>query len=233
MFGEEKIGVVIPAAGSGSRFGNIQPKQFLLLAGKPIVQHVIEKFQSANEVDCIVLVVAKNDVDIFSHLVDTNKFSKVFDIIPGGKHRQDSVWNGLGRLKNKSIGIAVVHDAVRPFVTDELIHRVIHVASEYGGAITAIPPKDTIKLANGDGIIQSTIDRERAWIVQTPQAFRFEILYKAYERAYSDNFYGTDDASLVERLGKNVKIIEGSYDNIKITTPEDMDLAQLIRKRQK
>lgn len=233
MFGEKKIGVVIPAAGSGSRFGSSQPKQFLLLDGKPIVQHAIEKFQLTSEVDCIVLVVAKNDMDFFNHLVDTNKFSKVFDIIPGGKQRQDSVWNGLERLKNKNISIAVVHDAVRPFVTTEIIRRVIRVASDYGGAITAIPPKDTIKIANGEGIVQSTIDRERAWIVQTPQAFRFEILYKAYETAYSDSYFGTDDASLVERLMVNVKIIEGSYDNIKVTTPEDMELAQLIIKRKK
>ncbi|HZY10683.1 MAG TPA: IspD/TarI family cytidylyltransferase, partial [Bacteroidota bacterium] len=153
MISKKKIGVVIPAAGSGSRFGGSQSKQFLLLDGKPIVQHVIEKFQLTNEVDHIILVVANNDMDFFYRLVETNKFSKVFDITLGGKKRQDSVWSGLERLKNKNIGIVVVHDAVRPFVTAEIIRRVIRVASDYGGAITAVPPKDTIKITNEEGIV--------------------------------------------------------------------------------
>ena len=233
MFNDKKVCVVIPAAGSGSRMGSHQPKQFLEINGKPIVVYTIQVFNSLPEVDSIVLVVRYDSIDFFKRMTMSLDISKTCHVIAGGNERQDSVWNGLQVLKNQNIDIVVVHDAVRPFVTHEIVRAVISTAADEGASIAAVRSKDTVKISNGTRLVQSTPEREHVWITQTPQAFQFSLLYQSYERACAEKFYGTDDASLVEHAGFRVKIVESFYDNIKITTPEDLELASLIAHRRK
>jgi 2-C-methyl-D-erythritol 4-phosphate cytidylyltransferase len=220
---------VIPAAGTGSRMGGNRPKQFLELDGKPILFRTIEQFQSSSIVDCIVLVVGEDDIETVKAL--TQRHEKVRDVIRGGAQRQDSVWNGLQKLKDRSDSLVIVHDAVRPFVSQESLRMVAIAALKHGAAVAGVLPKETIKFSDPEGFVLSTPDRKTLRVIQTPQAFRFDILHRAYEQAFKDGFYGTDDASLVERLGIKVKVVDGDYDNIKITTPADLELAKIILKR--
>ena len=231
MFNGKNVGVIIPAAGSGSRMKSDRPKQYLEIDGKSIVFRTVERFESSPEVDRIILVAAKDSIGSLNRMAESEGMAKIVGVIPGGMHRQDSVWNGLQSLKSQNVDIVVVHDAVRPFVTHEMIRSVTQTALDDGAAVVAVSPKDTIKVSNGKRVIQSTLQRENVWAVQTPQAFRFQLLYSAFERAIIDKFYATDEAALVERLGSKVRIVEGSYDNIKITTAEDLELALLIVKR--
>ena len=208
-------------------------KQFIKLDGKPVILRTLEQFNSADEVDCIITVVGKKDIDSVKRMVVSYRLSKVCGVVSGGNRRQDSVWNGLKALKRQNVDVVLVHDAVRPFVSSELIRSVARVAARIGAVIPAVSPKDTIKCAGKKHVVESTLQRDTLWAVQTPQAFQFALLYRAFEKARADKFYGTDDASLVERLGVTVKIVDGCYDNIKITTPEDLELAQFIAKRVK
>jgi 2-C-methyl-D-erythritol 4-phosphate cytidylyltransferase len=162
-------------------------------------------------------------------IIEKYKLKKVSQIIPGGKRRQDSVKNGMDALP-KDEDIVVIHDGVRPFVTKNMIEDSIHAAVRYGAVIVAMPVKDTIKMSNPDGTVLKTLDRESLWQIQTPQTFQAKVIKEAYHRATEDGFAGTDDASLVERLGVKVHILPGSYTNIKITTPEDLLLAKLFLK---
>ena len=159
-------------------------------------------------------------------LVEKFRISKVSKIVVGGNSRQQSVWNGLKNMPPETTLVAI-HDGVRPFVTSEEISRVITAAEEEGAAILAVPVKDTVKIVRS-GKIESTPDRERIWLAQTPQVFRKEIIINAYRLAMEKKFSGTEDASLVEKLGVSVSIVKGSYSNIKITTPEDLDFAEII-----
>jgi 2-C-methyl-D-erythritol 4-phosphate cytidylyltransferase len=162
-------------------------------------------------------------------VIEKYKFQKVSQIIPGGKRRQDSVKNGMDALQ-KDADIVAIHDGVRPFVTKAMIEDSIHFAVRHGAVVLAMPVKDTIKISNPDGTVLKTLDRESLWQIQTPQTFQTNVIKEAYSRATEDGFIGTDDASLVERLGVKVHILPGSYTNIKITTPEDLLLANLFLK---
>ncbi|MBI4811536.1 MAG: 2-C-methyl-D-erythritol 4-phosphate cytidylyltransferase, partial [Ignavibacteriales bacterium] len=164
-------------------------------------------------------------------LKQKHRLSKVCSIIQGGAERQDSVWNGLKELAPMNVDLVLIHDAVRPFITQNLIHSVLLAALEYDAAIAALSPRDTVKHSREQNFIEGTYDRKLVWLAQTPQAFRFSLIYDAFEKAFSGNYYSTDDASLVERLGKKVRIVEGFSENIKITTPDDLELAELIVKR--
>jgi len=157
-------------------------------------------------------------------------FEKVSKVIAGGLKRQDSVWEGLKYLKSED-GLVMVHDGVRPFVSQEILEKSIQETSRSGATIASVPVKDTVKMASEQGEVIETLDRNALWAVQTPQTFNYDILKSAYEKAFKDRFYGTDDATLVERLGVKVKIIPGSYENIKITTPEDLALGEAILRR--
>ena len=207
------------------------PKQFMELEGKPILLRTIEQFQSSPEVDWIVVPAAKEQIATVEGIVRDHLLSKVCAVVQGGEKRQDSVWNGIQALNDRDPGIVLVHDAVRPFINQPLIRSLVLALADYEAAAVAVPVKETIKLADERRIITSTLDRKFLWVVQTPQAFRFRILRRAYEAAAADRFTNTDDASLVERIGVQVKIVRGSYDNIKITTPEDFELAKLIVRR--
>jgi 2-C-methyl-D-erythritol 4-phosphate cytidylyltransferase len=222
---------LIPAAGSGSRMGTTQRKPYLTLEGKPILVHTLTVFEQCSLIKEVLLIVSSSDLEYSgTSIVETYKLTKVNKIVVGGAKRQDSVWEGLKALEGQ-YGLVMVHDGVRPFVSQGIVENAIHETAYYGATVAAVPVKDTIKIVSKEAEVVETIDRSRVWAVQTPQTFKYDILKMAYEKAYEDGFYGTDDASLVERLGMKVKIIPGSYDNIKITTPSDLVMGEAILKK--
>jgi len=223
-----KADAIIVSAGKGQRFMEGRKKQFFLLADKPILTHTLDKFESCPLIDSILLVVGQEDMDYcLKEIIEKNKYRKISQIVPGGKRRQDSVKNGMDAL-SRDANIVVIHDGVRPFVTREMIEDSIHSAQRFGAVVMAMPVKETIKMANADGTVLKTLDRESLWQIQTPQTFQAHVIKEAYQKATENGFVGTDDASLVERLGMKVHILPGSYTNIKITTPEDLILANLF-----
>ncbi len=216
------------AAGRGERMGGVD-KLFAPIAGKPVLARVIDTFQKCESVDRIVVVVSRENLEPCRHLVAEQGWSKVADVCLGGERRQDSVAAGLNQLGH--CDWVVIHDGARPLVTVELIEQGLEAAGETGAAIAGVPVTDTIKVADNDGIVQNTPPRQNLWAVQTPQVFRFDILIRAYQQAAAKV---TDDAALVERLGYKVKLYMGAYDNIKITTPDDLILAEALwRKHEK
>lgn len=229
MYNQKHVGVIIPAAGSSSRMGTGVKKQFFELAGKPVWVHTLEKFHECREVDSIVLAVPPDALATVGKKVGA--YPKVHAVVEGGDHRQDSVRNALESIKPLAPDILLVHDVVRPFVSVELIIDVIKSAELHRAVVPAVQPKETVKISNGNGFVEATSDRSTLWLVQTPQGFQSSLLYEAFDRAYQDGFYGTDEASLVERVGVRVKIIRGSYRNVKITTVEDLELAQFLAKQ--
>lgn len=233
---EEECGIgmktvaIIVAAGQGVRMGAGERKQFLQIRGRPVLAHTLGSFEECQEVDEVILVVPGGEVDFVSkEVVNRFGFLKVVRVISGGDERYDSVYRGLDAITG-GCQIVVIHDGVRPLVTPDLIGRSVNSCLEWGAAVVAVPPRETIKVGDGNHVL-TTLDRDGLWIVQTPQTFRYNLIVEAYRRAYSDRRYGTDDASFVERLGVKVRIVRGSYDNIKITTPVDLIMAEDILKR--
>jgi 2-C-methyl-D-erythritol 4-phosphate cytidylyltransferase len=226
-----KTVALILAAGKGKRMGTAKNKPYLLLAGKPIVCHTLFAFERSPLIDEIVLIVGPDEVAYArSSIVDTFRFTKVSTVVAGGLKRQDSVWEGLRAIKSDA-DVVMVHDGVRPFISQELLAKTGQAMERSGAAVVAVPVKDTIKTVSPrGGEVVTTLDRSTLWAIQTPQVFRRDILEKAFEKAMDDGFYATDDAALVERLGEKVIIVEGSYENIKITTPEDLVLGEAILK---
>ncbi len=228
-----KTVAIIPAAGSSKRMQNNVSKQYLLLDGVPVLARTLKIFQRSPGIDEIFLVVPGTDIDYaHEHIVERYAISKVSNILAGGKERQDSVRNGIDALGGDH-DIVVIHDGVRPFISEELVHEAIQEASRARAVTVGVPVKDTVKSVDRHGIVVSTLDRNHLWLTQTPQAFERDVIKKAYEAAYRDNYYGTDDASLVERIGIKVMMIRGSYDNIKITTKDDIMLAEILTRRLK
>ena len=225
-----KADAIIVSAGKGQRFMEGKKKQFYLLADKPILAHTLDQFETCPLVRSTLLVVSEEDMDYtLKEIVEKYKYRKIAQIVPGGKRRQDSVKNGMDALA-KVVDIVMIHDGVRPFVTRAMIEDSIQSAERFGAVVVAMPVKDTIKMSNPDGTVLKTLDRESLWQTQTPQTFQAKVIREAYTKATEDDFVGTDDASLVERLGVKVHILPGSYTNIKITTPEDLILAHLFLK---
>lgn len=205
-------------------------KVFLELAGKPMLVRTLLKFSAVEEVGELIVVVGEDEISIVSKLLKHVPGLKPYKIVAGGSERQYSVANGLKEV-SADADIVLVHDAARPLVTKSVIEAVILRARKCGGAIAAVPEKNTIKVVGYDGLVQSTPPRSTLWAVQTPQGFRKEILVEANAKAEADGFLGTDDASLVERLGKPVSVVRSDYSNIKVTTPEDMVLAEAFLKQ--
>jgi 2-C-methyl-D-erythritol 4-phosphate cytidylyltransferase len=216
---------IIPAAGVGVRMGGETPKQFLSLEGVPIFIHTLRKFAASDCIDEIYLVLRSDDMARAQADVDREHFSKPVRLIAGGPTRQETVASALAEA-SPGTEIAAVHDAVRPFVELDSIQRVVETAAKEGAAILGIPSVDTVKQLEGRYIL-GTVPRERVVLAQTPQAFRYQLLRDAFERAARDGFRGTDESSLVERLGHSVTVIMGSDRNIKITKPSDLPLARL------
>ncbi len=228
-----KVIALVPAAGMGKRMGAEINKQYLLLAGKPIVAHTLQVFEDAPFVDDVYVIVPEAEIPYCrQHVVEKYGFTKVRRIVAGGKERQHSVMNGLKALTGSGDDdVVVIHDGVRPFIPMPVLERAVESARDHDGALVAVPAKDTVKVAR-DGIVVATPPREELWLAQTPQAFRYPVILAAHESAAREEYLGTDDASLVERLGKSVRIVMGDYRNIKITTPEDLVLAEAFLRQQ-
>lgn len=222
-------GVVIVAAGTGSRMNMGINKQFIKLEGKEIIAYTIEKFYNNSNIEDIVVVVKEDESEFFKkEILDKYNFKNV-KIAYGGKERQDSVYNGL-KLLDEKCDVVLIHDGARPFVSDKIIDKSIEEAKEHKAIVVGVPVKDTIKVIDNDKNIVDTPNRSVLWAVQTPQTFDYNILIDAYKDAFKNKFYGTDDAMLVERIGYKVKMLEGSYNNIKITTQEDLSVgSQILR----
>jgi 2-C-methyl-D-erythritol 4-phosphate cytidylyltransferase len=233
-----KVTVIIPAAGLGTRMApagkkGAPSKQFFEINGVPIVIHTLRVFARNQQVSQIVVALRKSEMTRFGQQLEKEKLGGKVTMVEGGEHRQESVANALSQLKAAPDEIVLVHDAVRPFVDDEIIANVIQEVERHGAAIAGLPAVDTIKQverAAEGAIITSTIPRERIVQAQTPQGFRYELIKRAFDSASADGFTGTDEASLVERLGNNVWVVMGSPRNIKITTPADMELAGFLMK---
>lgn len=203
------------------------PKQYLDLGGRPILVQTLEAFEECPSVDGIYLIVPPEQMDtVQKDIVEKYQFKKVHKVVRGGKMRQQSVWNGLRAIRTEC-EIVVVHDGVRPFISRKLIEQSIMEAQKSGAAVVAVLAKDTVKRAAKGKKVQ-TLPREEIWLAQTPQTFQFPLLMKAYQKAHQEDFLGTDDASLVERLGHPITLITGDYTNIKITTPEDLLVAEVL-----
>jgi 2-C-methyl-D-erythritol 4-phosphate cytidylyltransferase len=226
-----KVTALVPAAGMGRRMGKAVAKQFLPLGDKPMLAHTLLAFQRSSNVDEIIPILSENDIEhCLKDVIEAYHITKVRTLVVGGRERQDSVLNGIQKLETDAT-VVLVHDGVRPFVTGEMIRDCIDLARKGESVTVGVPLKDTIKEVDERGTILRTLERGMLWAIQTPQAFSVKVLRKAYEAAYKKRLYGTDDATLVERNGGKVRVIMGSYENIKITTPEDLLLAEEILKR--
>jgi 2-C-methyl-D-erythritol 4-phosphate cytidylyltransferase len=232
--GSIKTVAVIPGAGAGLRMGGDKAKQFLEVDGKPILALTLEKFQACPAIDSIILVAPPDDVEFCKRtIIDRYNLNKVTKIIAGGKRRQDSVRLGI-EASGGECEMVLIHDGVRPFIETDLIERTVIAAMKDRAVITALPAKDTAKKVGEDGFVSETYERRDVWLVQTPQVFRYEDIMSAHEKAVSEGWEDvTDDASLIERLGIPIKVILGSEYNIKVTTPQDMELAKYLMERVK
>ena len=229
MYNNKKIAVIIAAAGSGNRMGSGIPKQYMEMQGKTILARTIEAFSKNAYIDELYLVVNQEYQDYCNGLfLGRDGAPKVKQVICGGAERQDSVYAALSVLPS-DVNFVLIHDGARPFVTDETICALVESTVNFGAAAIAVPVKDTIKSAEND-IFTETLDRSRLYSIQTPQGFNRKLLLMAYQKAFAENFYGTDDAVLVEKMGEKVYLVKGDYNNIKITTKEDVAVGEAILK---
>lgn len=223
----EFCSAVIVAAGKGSRMQSSRNKQFINVIDRPVLAYTLQAFEDCKLIDEIIVVTRQEDIMLCKEIVDISALTKVKKIVVGGKERQDSVYNGLKEINSEATLVAV-HDGARPLILPQYIEATVKVAAQYHAAAIGVRVKDTIKLVDDDHNIVDTLDRSKLWAVQTPQVFNVEILRKAYENAVTKGIFATDDCMLVEQMGYTVKMVEGSYENIKITTPEDIFLAEAI-----
>ena len=226
----EGVSAVVVAGGSGVRMKGPTRKQYLLLDGRPILSRTLEVFNECARIDSVFLVVPEDDFGyVQQNVLSGCRKNKEIVLVPGGKQRQHSVFNGVCATPSRH-RFVVVHDGVRPLIVSADIERVLDGAGKTGACILGLAARETLKRVGQDRVVRETPSRENIWFAQTPQAFDRKLLLKAHETAVADGFLGTDDASLVERLGEKVLVVEGSSSNIKITTPEDLVLAKCILK---
>lgn len=224
------VAAIIVAGGSGSRMGSKIKKQYLKIQDKEILAHTVECFNAMPEIHQIIVVTAKEDIEYVDTLLKkTYHLNKVKDIVEGGKERQDSVYEGIKCISDE-VKYVIVHDGARPLITKEVILKALNKAYEHKASIVAVPVKDTIKVVNSNKEVEDTPRRETLWSVQTPQIFEKELIIEAYTQAKMQGIAATDDSMLVEALGVSVYVVEGEYTNIKITTPEDLIMAENILK---
>lgn len=219
---------IIVAAGRGSRMNAGINKQFLLLKAKPILWHTIRCFEDNDDIDDIVLVLAKDDFEYFKSNMDFKVFKKISNVVFGGETRQISVINGLNAAKAQEKDIILIHDGARPFVSQDIICKGIECAKKYKAAACGVKPKDTIKVVNKDSFGSKTLVRDELVCIQTPQCFQYKTIFESHKIVNGLKTIVTDDTSVVEACGHKVYIYPGSYDNIKITTPEDLKLGEII-----
>jgi len=229
---EQKNIVIVLAAGQGRRMGTKIQKQFLHICGKPVIYYSLKCFQESPNIDSIILV-TENDTMSYcrQEIVEKYGFDKVERIVPGGEERYHSVYEGLKACEGCSY--VFIHDGARPFINEEIISQTLEAAKKYQACVTGVPAKDTIKISNEENFIEHTPARDRVWVVQTPQVFAYELVYEAYSKSMEMKLSGmTDDAMVVETVMKcPVRLVEGSYKNIKITTPEDLETFEMFIKK--
>lgn len=243
--GQGKIAAIVPAAGLGKRFGEEKNKPFHPFLGKPLIIWALETLQGIDEIAEIIPVLKEDDLIMCGDLVEQYKIIKVKRIVPGGKERQDSVYNAI-KILDDNTSIVLIHDGVRPLVEKDLVTEALGELKDCDGVVVGVPVKDTIKEARSlppvvhsdenckrgpspeKLLVERTLNRNVLWAIQTPQVFPFEKIKDAYVKATADRYYATDDAALIEHYGGKIKIIMGSYRNIKITTPEDIKIAEAI-----
>lgn len=219
---------LVPAAGRGLRMGGSVPKQFLSIGGEPLIVQSLRTLQAAPVVGQIILAVPFADIEYCEReIVLRHRFTKVTKVVAGGEERQDSVRHALAEIP-QGTDIVLIHDAVRPFVTQRMINEVVAASWKEGAAIIALPMRDTVKQVRTDGMIERTVDRAPLWLAQTPQAFRRDWIETAHRNAHAEGVRATDDAFLVEWLGHSVAVVEGSGENIKVTRPEDLVIGEAI-----
>lgn len=219
---------LVPAAGRGLRMGGSVPKQFLSLGHQPLILHSLRVLQASPVIQEIILAVPHGDMDYcLKEIVAKHHFTKVTKVVPGGAERQDSVRHALEAVQDE-VEVVLVHDAVRPFLTERMVEEVVSMARAKGAAIIALPMKDTVKQVGADYVIERTVDRAGLWLAQTPQAFRRDWLLSAHRKAHGEGVRATDDAYLMEWCGYSVSVVEGSGENIKVTRPEDLVIGEAI-----
>ncbi len=218
---------VIVAAGSGKRMGTDKPKQFLELMGKTVIERTAAVFGGCTAVNELIIVSSESGIEECGKILKKYNWDKPVKYVLGGAERYESVYNGIGSADERC-GIILIHDGVRPFVSENIIFSSIDAALRYGACAAGVKSKDTVKISDENGFVSSTPVRDFVYSIQTPQTFKIDIIKDAYERAFKTGVFGTDDASLAENAGYRVKIIEGSYENIKITTPDDLLVGEKI-----
>jgi 2-C-methyl-D-erythritol 4-phosphate cytidylyltransferase len=222
---------IIAAAGQGTRMGGGRAKQFREISGTPIIIHTLRRFEQCTTIGEVLVVVPAGEQSELLALAARHGLRKLARVVAGGATRTESIWRGLQTVRAATARIVAVHDGVRPFITPEEIDRAVEEAAQSGAAILAAPVSDTIKEVEG-GRIKRTPERSKLWRALTPQCFRYELLRRAYERALAEGLEATDDSALVERLGASVSIVEGSARNVKITTRQDIALAEILLKEE-
>src|SRR3990172_1578250 len=225
---KEQVVAIVPAAGRGERLGKGTNKPFAVLGSKPLIIWAVEALQGLPEITEIIPVVKEAEIGLCSRLFEEHSVTKIRRIAPGGRERQDSVFHGLSLIHDKD-SVVLVHDGVRPLIEPSVIKEALQQLPGFDGVVVGAPLKDTVKEVR-DGIVRNTPKRDLFWAVQTPQIFYYQALYDAYEKAMADSFYATDDSALVERNGGRIKVVRGSYTNIKVTTPEDLLIAEIFLK---
>ena len=223
-----KVSAIIPAAGSGERFG--EEKQFKLLSGRPLFFHTLKLFLQSDYIDEIIVAVPSANVDSTHRDVLSMSAGKPVKVVAGGTRRQDSVKNGID-VSDSDSTLVCIHDAARPFVTEDLIQRSISACEFADGAVVGIPSKDTVKFSE-NGLVKETLDREKIWLAQTPQCFHKNKLLQALYYAETENLTGTDESALMEAMGFSIKLVEGNSNNFKITTKDDWIRAEIVAIRQ-
>lgn len=219
---------IILAAGKGTRMKKNINKQYLMLKDEPMIVKTIDVLETTPLIDEIIIVINKEEKEYFKKFIlNQYTFKKISQVVDGGSQRQESVYNALLVVEEKT-NIVLIHDGARPFVTHEMIERCIHGALEFDAASTGVPIKETIKIITKNQIVKDTPNRENIWVTQTPQAFKLDVIKSAHQYAIEQKITGTDDAMLVEQMGKKVKMVKGDYQNLKITTPEDLIIAETI-----
>lgn len=220
---------IVLAAGQGKRMNSKVQKQYLLIKGKPVLYYTLQAFEESALITEVILVTGKDEIEYCENeIVEKYGFTKIHKIVAGGKERYHSVYEGLKAVEGADY--VLVHDGARPFVDEQIIERICRSVEEHKACVAGMPVKDTIKIADSEGYASYTPDRKMVWQIQTPQAFSYELLSEAYEKLMKEEVNGiTDDAMVIETMTSHkVKLVEGSYKNIKITTPEDLDIAEIF-----
>jgi len=235
---KKEITAIVPAAGAGRRFGSSKGKIFAVVRGLPLLAHTLKRLHMEESITEIIPVLRQEDTTRALDMARDLNLGKIRRIAPGGRERQDSIYNALRLVEEDGAGrtgdmLIMVHDGARPVIPENTLDDLLREMKNADGAAPGVPARDTLKMVSEDGIIVSTLERARVRAIQTPQLFSFSIIKKAYDAAYREGFHATDDAALVERIGGRVKIIAGSPLNIKVTTPEDIDLLEHILSKER